>query len=336
MKIQYNNSLLPYNTFGMDVKCKIFAEYSSREELVEFLQSEMIKENKFFHIGGGSNLLFTGDYEGVILHSAIRFIEKVHEDDSHVWIKAGSGIVWDELCRYAVDKGWGGMENLSLIPGEVGATAVQNIGAYGVEVADIIESVDTIEIATGEQRVFNAEECQYGYRSSIFKNALKGQYIVVSVTYKLDKHITLKLNYGNLMQELAGQEPITPAKVRSAVIAVRESKLPDPAITGNAGSFFMNPVISERKFTALQTLYPGMPHYPVDEDTVKVPAGWLIEQCGWKGKEWGGAAVHEKQCLVLINKHHAKASDVQGLAEAICKSVFDKFGIEIHPEVNYI
>jgi UDP-N-acetylenolpyruvoylglucosamine reductase len=319
----------------MDVKARYFAEYSSKDELIELLSSQLLKENKFFHIGGGSNLLFKGDYDGVILHSKISFIEKVREDDENVWIKAGAGIVWDSFCEYCVDNDYYGAENLSLIPGEVGASAVQNIGAYGVEACDVIDCVECVEIETLKDRVFKNEECGYGYRDSILKKSLKGKYIVTAVVYKLKKTPCFKLEYGNIHNNLEGKD-VTLKNVREVIISVRRSKLPDPDEIGNAGSFFMNPVVSVDKFNQLKELYPQIPHYNVSEDKEKIPAAWLIEQCGWKGKGFGGAAVHEKQCLVLINKNHALWSDITTLAEEICKSVMDKFEIKISPEVIYL
>jgi UDP-N-acetylmuramate dehydrogenase len=237
-----------------------------------------------------------------------------------------------------VAQGLGGAENLSLIPGEVGASAVQNIGAYGVEAKDLITEVETLEVATGEPRTFTVDECRYGYRDSIFKQELKGRYIVTYVTYRLDKHPLLRLDYGNIRSELEQLNPseITPATVRNVIIRIRESKLPDPKKTGNAGSFFMNPVIPRSQFEALQQQYPDMPHYEVNAQQVKIPAAWMIDRCGWKGRSMGHAGVHEKQPLVLINRGGATGAEIIALSEAICASVREKFGIDIHPEVNFI
>jgi UDP-N-acetylenolpyruvoylglucosamine reductase len=320
----------------MNVKARWFVEYESTKELSELLNLPLVRDNKLLHIGGGSNLLFTHDYDGVVLHSCIRFIRKIKENDEYVWVEAGSGVVWDNFCRYAVENGWGGAENLSYIPGEVGASAIQNIGAYGAEAAEIIDQVITVEISTGCQRVFDVEACQYGYRKSIFKEELKGKYIVTSVIYRLSRNPELKLDYGNLRGALVGTDPITLADVRRAVVEIRRAKLPDPEVMGNAGSFFMNPVINRVQYDHLLKEYPQMPHYRIDDEHVKIPAAWMIEQCGWKGRTWGGAGVHDKQCLVLINKNQATAADVQNLASAICDSVNEKFGIRIFPEVNYI
>lgn len=334
LKQQY--PLIERNTFHLKAVADWFAEYTSKSELIELLHSDLLKEHPFLAIGGGSNLLFTADYRGVVLHSAIRFIEIEREDEEFVWVRAGSGIVWDDFCAFAVDHKLAGAENLSYIPGEVGASAVQNIGAYGVEVCDLIEEVETIHAKSGELRVFQHTECKYGYRTSIFKTGLKGEYIVTSVLFRLSKTPVYKLDYGNLREELKHYSELDLKTVRDVVIAIRQSKLPDPEIAGNAGSFFMNPVISRSHYESLLIKYPHMPHYVVDEHSVKVPAAWLIERCGWKGKEWGGAAVHDKQCLVLINKNNATAQEICDLAQAICQSVSREFDIVISPEVNYI
>ena len=332
-----NYSLLPYNTFGMNVQAAHFVEYDSADELSSFLQKSRHLLLPYLHIGGGSNLLFTTDYPGTILHSAIKGFNIIKEGDNWIEVRAGAGEIWDDFVTYAIENNWYGTENLSLIPGEVGASAVQNIGAYGVEVKDLITEVETIEISTGNKRVFTNAECNYAYRSSIFKQELKGKYIVTHVTYRLSKKPTFKLDYGNIRTELEKEGcSLTLASLRNIIVRIREAKLPDPKVLGNAGSFFMNPIISLQQFNELTRKYPDMPHYVVDDMHVKVPAGWLIDRCGWKGKSFGGAAVYEKQCLVLINKNNAKPNDVVALAEMIRKSVSDTYGIVINPEVNYI
>lgn len=336
MVIKENYPLLGLNTFHMTVSTSWFAEYSNVAELQDLLKSDLLSKNEFFHIGGGSNLLFTKDFPGVILHSAIRFIEKRDENEESVYLRVGAGVVWDDFCRFAVENGYGGVENLSWIPGEVGASAVQNIGAYGVEAGDLIDSVETIEVLSGNPRVFKVDACGYGYRESVFKKELKGKYIVTAVVYRLDKTPHYKLDYGNLRHELAAFSDVSLETVRQAVIDIRKSKLPDPDVAGNAGSFFMNPVITRSQFEKLKQEYPAIPHYDVSEEMVKVPAAWMIDQCGWKGREHGGAAVHDKQCLVLINKCGATARDIQELAAMISESVWDKFKVYISPEVNYI
>lgn len=332
MKDLNDYSLLKHNTFGMDVRAERFIEYVSEEELISILP--LLHEHRFLHIGGGSNILFCGNYDGIILHSAIAGISVVAEDEASVSVKVGAGVQWDDFVSYAVEKGWSGAENLSLIPGEVGASAVQNIGAYGVEAKDLIENVETIDLTDGTRRVFLNAECVYGYRKSIFKNELKGRYAVTYVTYRLSKVFQPKIDYGNVREKLQGKE-LTPENVRNAVIDIRQSKLPDPEVIGNAGSFFMNPVVSLEKYEALKTENPDMPHYIVDGG-VKIPAGWLIEKCGWKGKSLGRAGVCPNQALVLINLGGATGRDIVTLSNAVCKSVSEKFGISISPEVNII
>ena len=337
MNIQKNYSLLPHNTFGMDVKASVFMEYASVEELKALLEGSSLVEGSWLHIGGGSNLLFTQDYPGTILHSAIKGFEVVGEDEEEVLVRAGAGEVWDDFVAYAVEKGWYGAENLSLIPGEVGASAVQNIGAYGVEAKDLIVKVETLEVETGKARVFVNEECGYAYRESVFKHALKGKYIVTHVTYRLSKTPSYRLDYGNVRSELEKRGcELTLANVRTTIIDIRESKLPDPKVQGNAGSFFMNPIVPRPLFEALLSQYPSMPSYEVDADRVKIPAAWMIDQCGWKGEQLGRAGVHHKQALVLVNCGGATGQEIIALSEEIQRSVFDKFGVRIYPEVNFI
>lgn len=334
MKDFENCSLLNHNTFGMDVKAKRYVEYDSEDELVQLLSS---LQGKVLHIGGGSNLLFCGDFDGTILHSAIKGIEVVEdvEGDDEVLVRVGAGEVWDDFVAWAVAEGYGGVENLSLIPGEVGASAVQNIGAYGVEAKDVIAMVEAVDMASGEKRLFANAECGYAYRQSIFKQELKGKYAITYVIYRLQKQPKLKLEYGNILAALEDKAQVTVADVRRAIIDIRNAKLPDPKVVGNAGSFFMNPVVSREKFLSIQKDYPTMPFYDVDGG-VKIPAGWLIEQCGWKGKSLGRAGVHDKQALVLVNRGGASSEEIVTLCNTICKDVHERFGIDIHPEVNFI
>lgn len=337
MEIRRDYSLLSHNTFGMDVKASLFIEYASVEELKDILGQYSLHDGAWLHIGGGSNLLFSGDYPGVILHSAIKGYEIVGEDAEEVIVRVGAGEVWDDFVAYTVAQGWYGAENLSLIPGEVGASAVQNIGAYGVEVKDLIVKVEAIEVATGEVRIFSNEECGYAYRESVFKHELKGKYIVTQVSYRLKKTPCYHLDYGNVRAELEKSGiALTLSNVREVIIKIRESKLPDPKVQGNAGSFFMNPIVPREQFEALLKEYPQMPHYVVDAERVKIPAAWMIDQCGWKGKRLGNAGVHDKQALVLVNAGGATGADVIRLSESIQKSVYEKFGIRISPEVNFI
>ena len=336
MLTKQNASLLAYNTFGIDVKADYFIEYESVDELQLTLKSDVVKSNRILQIGGGSNLLFLNDFRGVILHSAIKSIKKVDEDSEFVYIEVGSGVIWDDFVAYSVQNNLGGIENLSLIPGETGASAVQNIGAYGVEVQDVIVKVNAMEIETAKLRTFTNEECHYGYRDSVFKNELKGKYIINSVIFQLDKKPAFKLNYQHLEESVRKNGIINLQNIRKTIIEIRESKLPDPKIYGNAGSFFMNPVISTKHFHDLQAKYPQIPHYFISETEEKVPAAWLSDQCGWKGKQIGNAGVHDKQALVLVNKGCATGNEIASLAKQIQLSVFDTFGIELTPEVNYI
>jgi UDP-N-acetylmuramate dehydrogenase len=335
MRRELNHSLLTHNTFGMAMRAAQFAEYESVAELAQLLADPDVTSRPMLHIGAGSNLLFTRDYEGTILHSAIRFIRPEREAGDAIYVRVGSGVVWDDFVAHAVEQGWYGAENLSLIPGEAGASAVQNIGAYGVEAADLIEEVEVMDVASRELHAVKASECAYGYRTSRFKHDWRGRYVVTSVLYRLSLKPCFKLDYGNLRAMLEGKE-LTAKAVRDAVIAVRESKLPDPKVMGNAGSFFMNPVIPRTRYEELLTRYPDMPHYPIDEATVKVPAAWLIDRAGLKGKTVGGAAVHDKQCLVIVNRGGATPRDVIELAELVSREVEARYGIVIRPEVNYI
>lgn len=321
-----------HNTFHIPATADRYVEYTSVEELQDIIPT--LQARPFFHIGGGSNLLFTRNYEGTILHSRILGVETVEEDDDTIQLRVGSGEVWDDFVAHCVAHGWYGAENLSLIPGEVGASAVQNIGAYGVEAKDLIDEVECIDLTTGEWRVFNNSQCHYAYRSSIFKHEMKGRYAVVYVDYRLSKHFRPKLEYGNLSTCLEGKT-ITPETVRQTIIDIRRSKLPDPEVLGNAGSFFMNPVVSLEKYEEIRREYPDVPHYDV-MGGVKIPAGWLIEQCGWKGKALGHAAVHDRQALVLVNLGGATGAEVLHLCHTIQSEVSRQFGIEIDPEVNVI
>lgn len=321
------------NTFGLDVEAAVFLEYDSVEKLEELIAAGRIT-SPYLHIGGGSNLLFTGDYEGVILHSRIGGIEVTTEDKETVRVRVGAGVVWDDFVAYCVEHGWYGTENLSLIPGEVGASAVQNIGAYGVEVKDLISSVETVNIQ-GVKRVFQVDECGYSYRNSIFKRPEMKQVFVTYVCFRLSKKEHYTLDYGTIRQELEDC-PVDLKTLRQVIIRIRESKLPDPKVLGNAGSFFMNPVVLRGVFEALQKQYPQMPFYELDADRIKIPAGWMIDRCGWKGKSLGPAAVHDKQALVLVNRGGATGADIVALSDAVRASVREKFGIDIHPEVNFI
>lgn len=337
MKILKDYSLLPHNTFGMDIKTSLFIEYDSTEELKELLEQHALAHGQWLHIGGGSNLLFTADYPGTILHSAIKGYEVTSENKDEVIVRVGAGEVWDDFVAYTVGQEWYGAENLSLIPGEVGASAVQNIGAYGIEAKDLIVKVETIEVSTGHERTFGNADCQYAYRESIFKHSLKGKYIVTHVSFRLKKTPTYHLDYGNIRSELEKRNcTLNLQNVRNIIIHIRNSKLPDPQVQGNAGSFFMNPIIPRSQFEALLKTYPSIPHYEVDNERVKIPAAWMIDQCGWKGKQLGRAGVHSQQALVIINCGGATGQEIITLSQEIQQSVFQKFGIKILPEVNFI
>lgn len=337
MKRYENFSLQHHHTFGMDVRAALFVEYETVDELQALLQSDDFAhyQDHYLHIGAGSNLLFGGDYEGLIMHSAMRDLEVVCEDADSVLVRVGSGYVWDDFVACCVAHGWAGVENLSAIPGEVGASAVQNIGAYGVEVCDVIERVETLAL-DGIPRIFACAECQYGYRDSIFKRDLRGKYIVTHVVYRLMKVPTFKLGYGDLKARVESAGAVTLDAVRRAVTEIRASKLPDPAVMGNAGSFFTNPVISLEHYNRLKESHPDMPSYTIDDSHVKVPAGWLIEHAGWKGRALGHAAVHDRQALVLVNKGGATGAEVMELAHRICEDIYNKYDIRIVPEVNYV
>lgn len=315
----------------MDVKADRLIEFANEDELKSALTGAV---KPLLFMGGGSNLLFLNNYSGTVLHSVIDNINIVAEDDNSVSVRVGSGVVWDDFVAYCVEKGWWGVENLSLIPGEVGASAVQNIGAYGVEVKDVLQSIEAISVDDLSKRIFTNAECNYAYRDSIFKKSLKGKYVITYVTYRLSKKANPNIGYGALKSVLAENPSLK--EIRDAIIAVRNSKLPDPKVYGNAGSFFMNPVIPMEQFVALQSRYPDIPSYPASDGYIKVPAGWLIEKSGWKGKSLGNAAVYEKQALVLINRGGATGMEVKHLADTIIEDIKEIFGITLHAEVNYI
>ena len=331
MKIINNCPLKERHTFGMDVKADRLIEFANEDELKSALTGAV---KPLLFMGGGSNLLFLNNFAGTVFHSVIDDIDIVAEDDNSVSVRVGSGVVWNDFVAYCVEKGWWGVENLSLIPGEVGASAVQNIGAYGVEVKDVLQSIEAISVDDLSKRIFTNEECNYGYRDSIFKNSLKGKYVITYVTYRLSKIANPNIGYGALKSVLSENPSLN--EIRDAIIAVRNSKLPDPKVYGNAGSFFMNPVIPMEQFVELQSRYPEIPSYPASEGYIKVPAGWLIEKSGWKGKSLGNAAVYEKQALVLINRGGATGMEIKHLADTVIADVQKIFGITLHAEVNYI
>ena len=333
MKDLKNYSLKAHNTFGIDAKCSRFLEFENELEAAEVAQILRKSTLPYIIIGGGSNLLLTKDFEGIVVRSGI----KGYTFDGDC-MECGSGEVWDDMVAVSIQAGYYGMENLSLIPGDVGASAVQNIGAYGVEAKDLIVNVWAIEIATGKACMWRNEECGYSYRQSRFKHDWKNQYLIIRVSYRLSRTFTPHLDYGNIRAELEkkGIQTPTAQQLRDVIIDIRNAKLPDPKVMGNAGSFFMNPIVSREKYEALAATYENMPHYPVDAAHEKIPAGWMIDQCGWKGKKMGRAGVHDKQALVLVNCGGAKGEEIVALCQQIQHDVKAKFGIDIYPEVNII
>lgn len=338
LTIQSNVSLKPYNTFSIDVTARYLVEVDSDQDIQTLLQLPDVQTLPKLILGGGSNLLLTQDFNGLVVKINLKGIETVKEDQNHIWLRAGAGERWHDFVMYSVEKGLGGIENLSLIPGTVGAAPMQNIGAYGVEIKDTFDRLEAVDIATGVKRIFSSTDCHFGYRNSVFKNEAKGQYIITSVQFKLDKTPTLHLSYGDIqktLEQMGVKEPTIKA-VSDAVIKIRRSKLPDPAEIGNAGSFFKNPEITTTQFNSLKIQYPDIPGYIIDNETVKVPAGWLIEQCGWKGKRFGNIGVHARQALVLVNYGGGKGLDIKQLSEKVQASVAEQFGIVLHTEVNFI
>jgi len=337
LKDERNYSLKEHNTFGIDAKCRRFIEFEDDEEAFEVAEILRKSSIPYIIIGGGSNLLLTKDFDGIVVRSGIKG-HYFEEDFTCERMTCGSGEVWDDMVATSLKAGYYGLENLSLIPGDVGASAVQNIGAYGVEAKDFILCVWMVEIATGKPWMIGNEECEYGYRQSRFKQDWKNRFLITRVTYGLARTFRPRLDYGNIRSELERRgitEP-TAEQVRDVVIDIRNAKLPDPKVEGNAGSFFMNPVVTRNRYEKLAALYPDMPHYKVDSRHEKIPAGWMIEQCGWKGKSLGRAGVHDKQALVLVNRGGATGAEIVALSDAIRKDVKARFDIDIHPEVNIV
>ncbi|MDH5366078.1 MAG: UDP-N-acetylmuramate dehydrogenase [Cyclobacteriaceae bacterium] len=336
MKILENISLKKLNTFGIDVIAKFYAEVSVENDIISLLNSESYNQNKHLILGGGSNILLTTDFDGIVIKNNIKGIKVIREDENNVWIKAYSGEIWHDFVLHCIAHNWGGIENLSLIPGTVGAAPMQNIGAYGVEIKDVFDSLTAIEKATGKLRLFNSNECKFGYRESIFKNELINQFIITSCTFKLTKkkHI-LNVSYGAIKDTLGAAQPSIKS-ISDAVIKIRQSKLPNPAEIGNSGSFFKNPTIHKTDFDQLKSKFKSMPGYQLPNNKVKIAAGWLIEQCGWKGKRFGEVGVHKKQALVLVNYGNGQGKSIAQLAQKIQKSVEEKFDIKLQTEVNFI
>lgn len=337
VSIQENISLKPYNTFAISVKARHFVEIFNTEALEMFLSTPACKENELLILGGGSNVLFTRDFPGLVVKISIPGISQQslgHE----TMVTAGAGVVWNDLVQYCVQHHLAGVENLSLIPGTVGASPIQNIGAYGVELKDVFHSCRAYEIETGLPRTFNYEDCRFGYRDSVFKKELKGKYIIASVSFKLSHAAKVNTQYGAIQMELANRNILVPtiADISKVVSEIRVSKLPDPSTIGNAGSFFKNPIIEKSKLEEIKKLYPGVVNYPVGADHFKLAAGWLIESCGFKGKTVGETGTWKNQALVLVNHGHATGQEVYSFSEQIIDAVCQKFGVQLEREVNIL
>ncbi|WP_347052805.1 UDP-N-acetylmuramate dehydrogenase [Flavobacterium olei] len=337
MEIQSNFSLKKYNTFGIEAKAKQFVAVHSTAELKTILQEN--KTEKKFILGGGSNMLLTKDIDALVIHIDLKGKKIIKEDYDFVWVESQAGETWHDFVLYTIDNNFGGLENMSLIPGNVGTTPVQNIGAYGTEIKDTFVSCEAMNIETQEIRTFTNAECNFGYRESIFKHAVKDQYIITSVVFRLTKrNHKINTSYGDILAELANNNISEPTlkDVSNAVIAIRQSKLPDPKELGNSGSFFKNPIVAKSEFEKIHQKFPEMKYYEVSETEVKVPAGWLIEQAGFKGKRFGDAGVHKNQALVLVNYGNATGQEILAVSKEVQKTVFEKFGIQIEAEVNVI
>lgn len=338
MNFQHNISLKPYNTFGIDVSARSFAAFSSIDDLQEGLSHPSSTIHSPLILGGGSNILFTKDFDGLVLKNELKGIELVHEDADHYYVKAAAGENWHRFVMYCVENDYAGVENLSLIPGNVGASPMQNIGAYGVEIKDVFNELTAYHIQEKTILKFCLSDCEFAYRESVFKRKYKNQFVIVDVTYRLNKQPKFNTAYGAIEQELQqmGVNELSMKAISQAVINIRTSKLPDPKVIGNAGSFFKNPTIKNEVYNALKEKYDHIPGYPAKEGYTKVAAGWLIEQCGWKGYREGDAGCHAKQALVLVNYGNAKGNEIYTLSEKIVDSVKQKFGIELEREVNII
>jgi UDP-N-acetylmuramate dehydrogenase len=336
--VQEYKSLKPYNSFAIDVKSRFFIEIRSEADLVELLRSTIIDEQELLVLGGGSNVLFTSDFKGFVVKVSIPGISASTGSDDEVLVTAGAGVVWNDFVNYCVGKGFAGVENLTLIPGTVGASPIQNIGAYGVELKDVFHSCKAYNILNGKARIFDFQDCRFGYRDSIFKNELKNKYIISSVTFKLSRTPNINIKYGAIKEELSKRGIENPgiADISAVVAAIRVSKLPDPSTIGNAGSFFKNPVIDVDKFRQLIVQYPDLVNFPASEGKVKVAAGWLIEQCGFKGIVVGNTGTWKNQALVLVNHGGATGHEVYSFSERIIMEVNAKFGIMLEREVNIL
>ncbi|MCW3128414.1 MAG: UDP-N-acetylenolpyruvoylglucosamine reductase [Bacteroidetes bacterium] len=338
MQILSDIDLKGLNTFHIDASARYFAEVFSVDDILELQNDKLFRENKKLVLGGGSNLLLTKDFDGMVVKVSIPGIVLEREDEHHYYVKVSAGVVWHEFVLYCIAHGYAGVENLSLIPGQTGAAPMQNIGAYGVELKDVCVRVEGVHIETGEVIEFTAADCEFGYRESVFKNRLKNQFVITAVHFRLNKEPRFNVSYGDIKATLDDMKvfDLSIKAISDAVVKIRSSKLPDPAVLGNAGSFFKNPTVSFEKCNELIGKYPLIPHYPQAAGDVKLPAGWLIEQCGWKGKRVGNTGSHAKQALVLVNYGDATGHEVYQLAMNIRQSVMDKFGVEMNPEVNLV
>jgi UDP-N-acetylmuramate dehydrogenase len=338
MRLEPDKSLRHLNTFGIEASAKYFAEVRSLEDFDALRSEPPYARERRFVLGGGSNILLQADFDGIVIKNSIPGIEILREDDDHVWLRAGAGEVWHGFVEFCVGRGFAGIENLSLIPGQVGAAPMQNIGAYGVEVESTCESVEVVHLTSGERATFTRAGCEFGYRDSVFKRRYKDQFMVAAVTFRLDKVPRFEVGYGDIRRTLdeMGVTELSIRAVSDAVIRIRSSKLPDPKVIGNAGSFFQNPVVAREQFERIASQHSSVPHYPQRGGGVKVPAGWLIEQCGWKGRVVGRAGVHARQALVLVNHGGATGEEIQRLAADVRRSVQERFGIELVPEVELV
>ncbi len=339
INIQEKVNLAPYHSFGIEEYARWFTRISQADQLIALLQHPLFHKEPHLILGGGSNVLFTRPFEGLIARIELKGIEIIRNDDNKVWIKAAAGENWHELVMFCVQHNYGGIENLSLIPGMAGAAPIQNIGAYGVELAEVLEEVEGIDLTTGSKRTIPAQDCRFGYRDSIFKQELKGKFLISSITLRLTRNRHhLRTSYGTIADTLKAMNITHPTiqDISRAVIAIRSSKLPDPKRLGNAGSFFKNPVVAVAQYNALKEKHPDIPGFIVDNQQVKIPAAWLIEQCGWKGKRHGDAGVHVHQPLVLVNHGRARGEEMLQLALNIRDSVAEQFNITLQPEVNII
>ena len=338
MNIIENYPLLKLNTFGIDVKAKYFVSINTVNELIELTKTKVFKDLRLLILGGGSNILFTKDFDGLVILNNIKGKEIIDQTQQSIFLKIGAGENWHELVMYTVDNGWGGIENLSLIPGNTGTAPMQNIGAYGVEIKETFIELEALEISSGKIVKFNNSDCEFGYRESVFKNKMKNQYIILNITLELKKNPVLNINYGDVKAILESQNIKNPTikEVSNAIISIRQSKLPDPKKIGNSGSFFKNPIVSLNQLELIKKKYPNVVNYKINENEFKIAAGWLIERAGWKGKKFNNYGIHEKQALVLVNYGLANGMEIFELSEKIILDIEDKFGITLEREVNII